>query len=162
MKSKVMHIVVGMCSIFLCASMAFGLDLDGGPRERKVRDRTKKKERTEKIRYVKVKGGLDTLIKVAQSNAELAKELKEETKSFERINKAIMSGELKTGEKGEDISREYGLPVIVLEGRGTGPDKWVYKPSEDDYFKGDKIYLYIDEEGLLSGWDAEKKQNEEE
>ena len=93
--------------------------------------------------------GLDTLIKVGRSMADISSAYDGETKSFNRVKSAVDDGDIKKGMAKEDIRRRYGDPVIANNDSVTNSEKWVYKPAGSTFFKGIRIYLYFDDKGLL-------------
>ena len=93
--------------------------------------------------------GLDTLINVARSQGDIQKEYSEETRNFERAKENINDGKLKKGRSKDDVMRRLGEPVVILQDSFTDREKWVYKPAGSDFFKGIKIYLFFDKNGLL-------------
>jgi len=104
-----------------------------------------------KTKYVKVKGGLKSLMAYGKSQGDMAEELKEETEKYRKVKIAIERGELKKGESAKRMADEYGEPVIVLDEGGAS--KWVYKPATDTFFDGAKIYLTFDGKDELAGWE---------
>ncbi|MCX5686553.1 MAG: hypothetical protein NTW09_03735 [Candidatus Omnitrophica bacterium] len=93
--------------------------------------------------------GLSTLISVARSQGEIQKEYSEETRNFERAKENIDDGTIKKGQSKDEVRRRSGEPVIILQDSFTDREKWVYKPARSDFFKGIKIYLFFDKNGLL-------------
>jgi hypothetical protein len=94
--------------------------------------------------------GLDTLIEVSRSQAQIQKDYDRQTKAFESVKRAIEKGKLKSGESKGSIRSSYGEPVIVLEKGDASPEMWVYKSAASSYFGGEKIYLTFDKKGKLS------------
>lgn len=93
--------------------------------------------------------GLDTLIEVARSQGDIQKEYSEETRNFERVKDKIENGAIKKGQSKDEVMRRSGEPVVILHDSVTDREKWVYKPAKSDFFKGIKIYLFFDKNGLL-------------
>ncbi|MFH0763411.1 MAG: hypothetical protein V1927_00200 [Candidatus Omnitrophota bacterium] len=93
--------------------------------------------------------GLDTLIAVARSQGEIQKEYSEETRGFERARENIDNGTIKKGQSKDEVRRRLGEPVVILQDSFTDREKWVYKPAKSDFFKGIKLYLFFDKDGLL-------------
>lgn len=108
-------------------------------------------EGAKKIKYVKVKGGLNSLIAYGKSQGDMVQELKKETEKYRKVKAAIERKELKKGESAERMTAEYGEPVIVLDEGDSS--KWVYKPDTSTFFDGTKIYLTFDGKDELTGWE---------
>ncbi len=95
---------------------------------------------------------LKTLMELGKSQGEIAKALKEETDSYNRVKEAIDSGKLKEGETAENIRKKFGEPVIDVFDEKRGSVKWLYMPATSTHFEGEKLYLFIGEDSLLVGW----------
>jgi len=93
--------------------------------------------------------GLDTLIAIGKSQAEMQKALDEETKAFERVKRAVETGDISKGQGKAGIRDKYGEPVVATQDSTTGKEKWVYLPATSSFFKGAKMYLFFDTNGLL-------------
>ena len=106
----------------------------------------------EKIKYEKVPGATEALIKVGKSQAEMMKVAGEETKSYEKIRNAIHNGRLEKEETAQDIVKRYGEPVVIIPARKGNLERWVYKPAEVTFFSGQKIYLFFNENMQLVSW----------
>jgi len=121
-----------------------------------------KKKRSKKVKYVKSKGAVKSLLNFSRSRSAMIKELKRETKSYKNIKKAVNGNRLKNGSKDFAIKKRYGKPTIILEENDGKGERWVYKDAKGSYFKGDKIYLDFDEDGKLSEWREVEKGSETE
>lgn len=95
---------------------------------------------------------LKTLMEVGKSQETIAKALKEETENYNKVKKAIISGELKEGMPAEKVRKKYGVPVIEIYDEQKSADKWLYMPAASTHFEGEKLYLFVDKEGKLVGW----------
>jgi len=104
------------------------------------------------VKYVKFKGGLNSLIKFAKSRGKMIKEAKGETKAYLKLKKAIDRGKLEKGQSGAHVEKRYGSPVITLPIDNTDFESWIYKPGEESFFEGEKIYLIFDKENKLAEW----------
>ena len=102
------------------------------------------------VAYKSFAEGLSTLAEVGRSQGYMQKELKDETRNFKKVKKAVEKGYIKKGDSQKDIARKYGEPVIKIKDRDY-PEEWIYKPSYVDWFKGVKIYLFFDENKTLAG-----------
>ncbi len=110
-------------------------------------------EREKKVKWVKSKYGLKALIELSKTRGKMVKDLKDESKNYDKVKTAIESDSLKKGETVHDVRRRYGDPVIILsEDEVSGATRWVYKPYQSTYFKGEKAYLFFDGEGALTEW----------
>jgi len=104
------------------------------------------------IKYEKIDGGTDTLMKVGKSQSEMAAAAKSESANYDKIKNAIKNGRLSEGDAARDIIKRYGEPVVMLPARKGRPEKWVYKPAGAEFFSNEKIYLFFDENGGLLKW----------
>ncbi|MBL7071462.1 MAG: hypothetical protein ISS26_04755 [Candidatus Omnitrophica bacterium] len=95
---------------------------------------------------------LKTLMELGKSQGEIAKALKNETKIYDKVKKAIESGKLKEGEEAEAIRKNYGEPVIDVFDKKRDAIKWLYMPATSSHFEGEKLYLFIDKDDKLVGW----------
>lgn len=95
---------------------------------------------------------LKTLMEIGKSQAAIAKSLKKETKNYKRVKKAIISGKLEEGMLADKIRKRYGEPIIDMYDKKRDAYKWLYMPATSTHFEGEKLYLFIDEEGKLVGW----------
>ncbi len=93
---------------------------------------------------------LKTLKAMVDEDKEKARDLKQEDKIFENIQKAIREERLKPGMSSEEVTRQWGGPIIkAVEGQS---ERWAYKEKTGDWFKGAKVYLFFDQEGRLEKW----------
>ena len=95
---------------------------------------------------------LKTLINIGKSQERMAKALKEETKNYNKVKEAILEEELEEGISSEKIKKKCGEPIIDIFDNKRNVYKWLYMPETSTHFEGEKIYLYVDEEGVLVGW----------
>jgi hypothetical protein len=96
---------------------------------------------------------LKTLMEVGKSQAGIAKSLGEETKNYNGIKEAIIAKELKEGMSADTIKTKYGEPIIDIFDKKKNAYKWLYMPATSTHFKGEKLYLFVDKEGRLVGWE---------
>ena len=82
----------------------------------------------------------------------MVKEYKKETSRYHKVKKAVSEEHLEVGETTGDISKKYGDPIVIVSESEGEVLRWVYKPSEDSFFKGEKIYLFFDQSGRLMDW----------
>jgi hypothetical protein len=108
----------------------------------------------DKVKWVKSKTGLSSLMTLSKDRSEMIAEYKRETRSYNLLKKAMESGLLESGAADEEIIKKYGQPVMAMEDAVGDTVRWVYKPSEADYFKGEKIYLFFDKDGKLNRWET--------
>jgi len=93
--------------------------------------------------------GLDTLIEMGKSQAEIQKEYTDETRAFENVKKAIESGAIKRRQTKKSILDSYGESVVVVKDRDGIREDWIYKPAESSFFKGIRATLIFTEDGML-------------
>lgn len=96
---------------------------------------------------------LKRLMEVGASQADIAKTLQQETKTYNGVKGAIDSGAIKKGMAADKVRKKYGEPVINVYDKKRDADKWLYMPAESTHFKGEKIYLYFDKENKLMEWE---------
>jgi len=76
-------------------------------------------------------------------------QLHKEGLSYKKADAFLQSAEIKQGLTGDDIIKNCGEPTAKAdEGR-----RWVYKPLQSTFFRGEKIYFYFDGKGSLIGWE---------
>lgn len=93
--------------------------------------------------------GINSLVEVGKSMADINAAQQEETRSFDRVNAAVKSGAIRKGIAKESIRAQYGEPVISNEDAATKREKWVYIPATSSFFEGEKIYLFFDNTGKV-------------
>jgi len=96
---------------------------------------------------------LKTLMEIGKSQADIAKSLGEETKNYNRIKEAIIAKEFKEGMLADTIRKKYGEPIIEVFDKKKNAYKWLYMPAASSHFKGEKLYLLVDKDGKLVGWE---------
>jgi len=97
------------------------------------------------------KGGLGALVKVGKSQAEMEKVMNNETKVFEKVKKAVINDEIIEGQSDSEIESKYGAPVVKIKQPENKLERWVYKPGYASYFDHNKVCIYVNEEGTVSG-----------
>ncbi|MBN1872474.1 MAG: hypothetical protein JW800_07880 [Candidatus Omnitrophica bacterium] len=100
---------------------------------------------------------LKTLMEIGKNQEIMAKALKDETKNYNRVKEAILGEKLKEGISSAEIKKRYGEPIIDIFDEKRNVYKWLYMPETSTHFEGEKIYLYVDEEGVLVGWQLIEK-----
>jgi len=93
--------------------------------------------------------GLGTLIELGKSQAEIQKQYREETKAFEVVKKAIVSGAINKGQSKAFIRTKYGEPLVVVNDLDGQREDWIYKPADSSFFKGIRATLFFTAEGVL-------------
>lgn len=101
--------------------------------------------------------GLDTLIEVGKSQGEIQQQYSAETRTFDNVKKAIMSGAIKKGLTKSDIESRYGEPVVAIKDADGIHEDWIYKPAESSFFKGVRATLFFTQDGMLSDMKIEEK-----
>ncbi|MCX5678982.1 MAG: hypothetical protein NTY76_07775 [Candidatus Omnitrophica bacterium] len=94
-------------------------------------------------------GGIDSLVEVGKSMADINAAMDEETRAFNRVKEAIDTGIIKKGISEAEVRSRCGEPVIANDDSATKREKWVYKPATSSFFKGIRIYLFFDDTGAL-------------
>ena len=94
-------------------------------------------------------GRLGMLLGIAKDQSNMEKALAKETKTFEKIARAIEEGRIRAGQTQDEIRRKYGGPSVAVE-KSDGTERWVYKPSEKSYFENAKIYLFFNHDKVLN------------
>lgn len=94
--------------------------------------------------------GLASLIELGRNMDEMAKIERQETDNFDKVDKATKNKFIKIGQPKDLVRKEYGDPVIELKDGANGFETWIYKAAASNYFKGTKIYLVFNSEGLLN------------
>ena len=94
-----------------------------------------------KVKWVKSKTGIKSLMVLSKDMGQMKKELTEETRNYQNILKAADGDLLKEGERSFEIEKKYGEPVLVLDEPQYNRTRWVYKPGTSSYFEGEKVYL---------------------
>ncbi len=102
--------------------------------------------------------GLKELMEVGRNQAAIAKALKKETKNYNKVKKAIISGKLIEGMTADKIRKRYGEPIIEIYDKKKDAYKWLYMPATSSHFEGEKLYLFIDKEDKLVGWKLVNQQ----
>ncbi len=95
---------------------------------------------------------IKTLMEIGASQAEIAKSLQRETKSYDAIKKAINSGDIKEGMAANTIRGKYGDPVIEASDKDRDLAKWLYMPASSGHFSGEKLYIYMDSDNKVKDW----------
>ena len=103
---------------------------------------------------------LKTLLELGKNQDRIAKALKQETKNYNKVKEAIGSGELKEGEPADKIREEYGEPVIDVFDKKRNTVKWLYMPETSTHFEGEKLYLFMDKDDKLVGWQLVEELSE--
>lgn len=117
-----------------------------------------------KVKWVKVKDGLKSLIAYGKTQGDMKEDFNDETKAYRRVKEAIDHKELRKGESSEKIIKEYGSPTITLTEEGGDLVKMVYKPGKESFFDGNKVYLFFNDSDQLIMWEiveAKEKMQEE-
>lgn len=92
---------------------------------------------------------LGELMKIARSQAAMQQVYRDETRSFDKVKKAIDNGSIEKGQTKDEIKDRYGEPVVSIFDYDTNREKWIYKPAKSSFFKGINAYLFFDKDGKL-------------
>jgi len=93
--------------------------------------------------------GLDVLMEVGRSQAEMQKQYARETKAFEAVKRAIEAGMIKNGMDKASVIAKYGEPVVKVDDPDGKRKDWIYKPAESSFFKGIRATLFFTAEEVL-------------
>ena len=100
-----------------------------------------------------VYANLKTLMRLGANQAKMAKALKEETRNYNNVRKAIVSGKLKEGMSADKIRKKYGDPIMDnIFDKKRNAYKWIYMPATSNHFEGEKLYLFVNDNSELVGW----------
>ena len=103
---------------------------------------------------------LKTLLELGKNQDRIAKALKQETKNYNKVKGAIEKGGLKEGETADKIREKYGEPVIDVFDKKRNTVKWLYMPETSTHFEGEKLYLFMDKDDKLVGWQLIEESSE--
>ena len=105
-----------------------------------------------KVKYVKIKGALGTMMKLSGDRNKMLKEYKRETKAYNKVKKAIEGNALELSVNSQEIKKKFGVPTIILDKEPDGLIKWVYKPGLEPFTDSGKAYLIFDKSNRLIDW----------
>lgn len=95
---------------------------------------------------------LPMLIRLGRNDKSKEQAEKQETKNFRRLKNYIEKSKIKKGVSTKSAISKFGQPVALLsESKG---ERWAYKPSDANWFGGEKIYLFFDKNGNLVDWEC--------
>lgn len=97
-------------------------------------------------------GALGTLMELGGNEALKRKAVQEETHNFQVLKSAIIKNKIEKGISAAQALKKFGNPVLLYP-QGEG-QRWVYKAADNDWFKGEKIYLFFDKNESLTGWEC--------
>ncbi|MFC1570754.1 hypothetical protein ACFL4E_03115 [Candidatus Omnitrophota bacterium] len=113
-----------------------------------------------KVKWVKSKTGIKSLMTFAKDRNAMIKEYGRETANYKEIKSAVDNGHLEVGDDAQKIAKRYGDPVVVVPESEGDITRWVYKPGDETYFKGSKVYLFFDQTERLMDWQEVNKSQE--
>ena len=126
--------------------------IGGSHSEAKRTKRSSDSSKPKKVKYVKVPGGLKTIMALNRSNLQMLDDAKGETINFDRARKAVEYGGLNIGVTSDEVVDQVGHPVVKVYDEQTNTVQWVYKPGASSFFEKYKVYLIFDSDGILIGW----------
>lgn len=95
---------------------------------------------------------LSRLIELNKNEKYKTKAIRQETINFKRVKRYINQGKIEKGISKDMAISKFGEPVLIFtEAEGQG---WVYKAGNTDWFKGEKIYLFFDQDDTLINWEC--------
>ncbi len=93
-----------------------------------------------------------TLLDLNNNEKNKNKVFRQETLNFERVKEYITGDREKKDISKDSVIKDFGKPVLIFSQKEG--EKWAYKPSESSWFKGEKIYLYFDNNARLINWEC--------
>lgn len=96
------------------------------------------------------KADLSTLIELKKTQDFEEQYVKEKVNNFNELSTKLSRGDLKKGDLKDDVIIKAGKPVLRVE-KQKG-ETFVYRPLNENWFSGPKIYLYFDRENRLDHW----------
>ena len=112
------------------------------------------KEKEKKVKWVKSKTGISSLMTLSKDRGAMEADYKKETKNYEAVREAIDKGALTKGMSGDEVSKKYGDAIMILSEADGGKTRWVYKLAAVNYFSGSKVYLFFNSTGELESWET--------
>jgi hypothetical protein len=97
-------------------------------------------------------GAVKTLAKLGQNDKLKQKALRQETANFNKLKNYIEDNKIKKGISEKQAIKKFGEPVVGFDELDF--QSWIYKAAESSWFGGEKIYLYFDKKGKLTGWEC--------
>jgi hypothetical protein len=107
------------------------------------------RERRKRVRWVRSKTGLGSLMTLSKDRDAMVAEYKNETRNYERVREDLDGGLLSKGMSDKEIIKKYGKAVVVMPESEDGMVRWVYKPGWADHVEGPKAYLFFSPDGSL-------------
>jgi hypothetical protein len=95
--------------------------------------------------------GVRLLAQLGKNDKAKQRAERQETLNFQRVKTCLDKNKMKKGISSRQAIKRFGEPVVVLA--ETKGEKWIYKSSGVDWLGGEKIYLFFDREGRLTGWE---------
>ena len=96
---------------------------------------------------------LKTLMEIGASQADIAKSLAQETTQYNGVKDAVNAGAIKEGMAADSVRKKYGNPIIETYDKKKDVTKWLYMPATSSHFKGEKLYLYVNNDNKIAGWE---------
>jgi hypothetical protein len=93
-------------------------------------------------------GEIRKLKGIADSMDDGQEVLRQEGENYKKARAFIRSEDIKEGLNSDNIIDICGQPVA----KADNAKRWVYKPPSSTFFKGEKIYFFFDDKGMLVDW----------
>lgn len=109
-------------------------------------------KKDKKIKWVKSKTALSSLMTLSKDREAMLADYKQETKNYRSLKTAADQGLLTKGMRAEDVREKYGDAVVIIPDDEKEMTIWVYKNSAYSFFSGQKFYLFFNNIGELTSW----------
>jgi hypothetical protein len=90
-----------------------------------------------------------SLLEIRDNETRKNAAMAQETRDFDRAKHFFLETNKAQGTAltRDDCRRFFGEPSSEFSGR------WGYKPATSDWFKGERLFLFFDAQGVLSRWE---------
>lgn len=109
-------------------------------------------KKDKKIKWVKSKTALSSLMALSKDREEMLADYKQETKNYRSVKTAADQGLLTKGMSAEEVREKYGDAVVIISDDEKEMTMWVYKNSAYSFFSGQKLYLFFNNSKELISW----------
>jgi len=92
---------------------------------------------------------LGMLMRIAKEQQQMDRILNKETATYNLVKNAVDKEEIDVGQSQASIIEKYGMPVVAIRKKDS-LERWVYKLSYASHFDKTKIYLFFDNDKILS------------
>ena len=106
----------------------------------------------QKKKWVKSPDGVKTLMELSKDMGAMKKEVKHDTRNYDKVKRDVENGKLEVGQTADNILKKYGTPVYTLSDPGQGKETWVYKVGTEPVKTKNKVYLVFSLDSTLISW----------